>query len=264
MNISEQSRWNGNVVIHPLPVPLEEPYGRMVRIGLIALSTDPVIERDFAHLVPDNDVAVFTTRIHIETPNSDRTFLALQDEITAATKLIIPDSRLDVVVFGCTSASTIIGPDRIAELVAVARPDARCTNPATAAIGALRKLSARRIALVTPYTEQMTRNVSSFLQQAHFELSSVRSFGFDTDATIGSIPEEAFVDAVRKSDLSDVDAVFISCTGTKALNVIDRLEDELGLPVVVSNQAAFWHALTLAGWTRPIEGHGRLLRSEWN
>lgn len=245
------------------PATLEPPFGEKVRIGLIVLSTDPSIERDFHRLVPDDDVAVFTTRVYLETPNSDVTLSALQHEIEAAVKLIIPDTRLDAVVFGCTAASTLIGPHRIAALARQGRPGVACTNPASATLAALESLGARRIALVTPYTEQMTANVVNFLIDGGLKLTSVRAIGCDRDDDIGSIPGSVYVDAVRQSNLADADAVFISCTVTKALDEIEKIEAEIGLPVVTSNQAAFWHALTLSGWRKPIAGYGRLLREVW-
>jgi maleate isomerase len=43
--------------------------------------------------------------------------------------------------------------------------------------------------------------------------------------------------------------------------VAGRIEDELGIPVVTSNQALVWRALRLAGCQLPVPGHGRLLQS---
>lgn len=94
-------------------------------------------------------------------------------------------------------------------------------------------------------------------------LTSALAIGCDRDNDIGSIPASAYVEAVRRSSLADADAIFISCTVTKALDEIDKIEAETGLPVVTSNQAAFWHALTLSGWKKPINGYGRLLREGW-
>lgn len=249
--------------LHETRLPLEKPYGSKARIGLLALSTDPVIERDFHRLVPSDEVGIFSTRIYLERPNSDRTFLALADEIEPAARLLVPDSRLDAVVFGCTSASTLIGPDRIRDLVQRGRPGVAVTNPATAALTALRSFDARRVALVAPYTVEMTANVVRFLEADGIQLTSVRAAGYDTDHAIGSISAEFFVEAARASRLDGADAIFISCTGTKALNVIEEIEEIAGLPVVVSNQAAFWHALRLTGWSETIAGHGRLLREKW-
>lgn len=89
---------------------------------------------------------------------------------------------------------------------------------------------------------------------------SVQGAGHDADAAIGAIPEQFFIDAARGSDLAGADAIFLACTGTRALNVIETIESYTRLPVVTSNQAAFWHALRLAGWSSPIDGFGRRLR----
>lgn len=241
------------------PRGLEEPYGAKARIGLISLSTDIAIERDFGRMLPNDEMGLYTTRIRLDWPNSDATFLALADRIPDAASVIVPNIRLDVVVFGCTSASTLIGTERVQQLVHSRRPDVKVTNPALAAVEALKALRARRIALVTPYTVQMTGNVVRFFEKAGIELVSATCTGFDTDENIGRVPAEAFIDATVGAELGGADAVFISCTATKALNIIETLEQRIGLPVVTSNQAAFWHAARLAGWSRPILGYGSLL-----
>ncbi len=53
--------------------------------------------------------------------------------------------------------------------------------------------------------------------------------------------------------------VFISCTNLASLGVIQRLEDELGKPVITSNQACFWACLRRLGLRDPVQGYGRLL-----
>jgi hypothetical protein len=54
----------------------KEPYGAKARIGLIALSTDAAIERDFARMVPDDRLGIYTTRIRLDMPTNDKRFLA--------------------------------------------------------------------------------------------------------------------------------------------------------------------------------------------
>ena len=241
------------------PAGLEEPYGAKARIGLISLSTDIAIERDFARMVPDDRLGLYTTRIRLDWPNTDETFLALADRIPDAASVLVPNIRLDAVVFGCTSASTLIGTERVESLVQSRRPGVKVTNPARAAVEALSALSAKRIVLVTPYTLQMTGNVVRFFEKNGIELVSATCTGFDTDENIGRVPAEAFIDATMSAERKGADAVFVSCTATKALNIIDELEKRVGLPVVTSNQAAFWHAARLAGWAEPIAGYGALM-----
>ena len=46
------------------------------------------------------------------------------------------------------------------------------------------------------------------------------------------------------------------------MRIVETLENEVGKPVVVSNQAMFWNALRLAGIDDKIEGYGRLFREQ--
>lgn len=252
--------------IRQVPVPggkLEDNYGEKVRVGLIALCDDLAVGRDFARMVPDDRVALIMSRIFLEQPNSKRTFLDMADRIPDAVRLLCPLLRLDSVVFGCTSATSYIGEERVAELVRSARPGVKVTNPGSGAIAALKALGARRVSLITPYTVANTASVVRMLEDGGIEPVQVSCFGFDTDMDIGSVPCSAYLEQARETDHRDAQAVFVSCTATKALDAIDAIEDATGLPCVTSNQAAFWHAMRLAGWSEPIAGFGRLMREKW-
>ena len=63
----------------------------------------------------------------------------------------------------------------------------------------------------------------------------------------------------RILDGAKADLVFMSCTNLRVLDHIGKLEAMFGLPIVCSNQAMFWHAMTLAGKTPRCPGYGRLL-----
>lgn len=247
----------------PVQGQLEDNYGEKVRIGLIALCDDLAVDRDFARLVPDDRVALVTSRIYLEQPNSPKTFLDMADRIPDVVRLLCPLLRLDSIVFGCTSATSVIGEARVAELVRSARPGVHVTNPGTGAIAALRALKARKVSIITPYTVGNTANVVKMISGGGFEPTQVSCFGFDTDMGIGSVPRSAYLAQAQKVDHGDADAVFVSCTATKALDAIADIEAATGLPCVTSNQAAFWHAMTLAGWNEPIPGYGRLLNECW-
>lgn len=61
--------------------------------------------------------------------------------------------------------------------------------------------------------------------------------------------------------LPDVNGVFISCTNFRTLKVLDRLEADLGKPVVSSNQATLWAVLRMLRIGLRISGYGILLES---
>jgi len=57
------------------------------------------------------------------------------------------------------------------------------------------------------------------------------------------------------------DVLFMSCTNLRVLDHIEKLESIFDIPIVSSNQAMFWHAMTLAGRSPKCKGFGRLLNS---
>jgi maleate isomerase len=240
----------------------EPVYGRKARIGLLAIGTDLSVERDFSVMLPDG-VAVYCTRMHFGTPSTIETLAALADEIPVSLKRLVPTSDLDVVVFGCTSGSTVIGTQRVEELIHSVRPGVKCTNPATASLEALKKLGAKKIAVLAPYFKEVTADVVAFFSGNGFAVTAAACLEIEDDAGISRVRSDQYAAAIRQMDLTDADAVFISCTATTAIDVIDQLEKELGIPVVTSNQATVWHSLKQTGWKDEITGFGQLLRTSW-
>ena len=63
----------------------------------------------------------------------------------------------------------------------------------------------------------------------------------------------------RSIDMHEAEALLISGTGLPTAGIIQRLENELGKPVVTGQTAALWHALRVAGVDARVSGYGRLL-----
>lgn len=249
-----------NLIINnvQIPKPTGPAYGEQLRIGLIALSADIAIERDFHRMAATDDVAVFTTRMRLREPNSEETFLELERDLPNLARMILPNSRLDVVVFGCTAASMLIGPEQVAAGVRLGRAGVQVTNPATAVAEALRATGARRIAMLTPYTPSVTHSAVQFMTAQGFTVHAAAGLGIDLDDSHARIREETLYQQALELDWKGADAIFISCTAIRSLNVIARIEEATGKPVITSNQASYWHALRLTKATTSVVGYGRL------
>ena len=64
---------------------------------------------------------------------------------------------------------------------------------------------------------------------------------------------------VRRVDRPEVQAIFISCTDLRVLELVDMLEQELSKPVLTSNQVTLWAILEALGRRDTVPGYGRLL-----
>lgn len=245
-----------------IPVHVEyelESRAAQFTIGLIALATDQTVERDFRNILP-TEVDFFVSRIANINPCTVENLRTMAPQLTSATSLILPGAEIDVMAYCCTSGTVAIGYDRIVEQICSARPGVPCTTPITAALAGFQKLSLRRIVVLTPYIDEVNQPVRWFLEENGINVLSLNSFNIEDDVIMGRIPTEAIYTAARQIDRADADGIFISCTAVRAVDVIDRLEQTLGKPVLSSNQALAWQALRLAGYTDPISGFGRLLR----
>ncbi|WP_157083569.1 maleate cis-trans isomerase family protein [Bradyrhizobium manausense] len=238
-----------------------ERSGAVVRIGLILLSSDEVGGDAFTSIMPKDDVLVFATRTAYDHSNGG---FAVATSFPEVADTLPPVGRFDVLAFSCTSATIAMGESKLLSELEKARPGAKCTSPAIAAIAALKQLSARKIAILTPYSLDFHRSaIVPFFDNRGFDVVADGTFDKHTDAEMGELRQESiFHGAKTLVARSSPDALFVSCTATPIVPHIARLENELGIPVVTSTQAMAWDALRLAGYHRSVEGFGRLLASE--
>ena len=230
------------------------------RIGLIALATDHATERDFMNMRPCDEVVIYTSRVRNLNPCTVENLQTMAPLLTEAASLILPGTRLDVVAYSCTSASVVIGHDAVAERIHAARPGIPCVTPLSAAYAGFERMGVTRIAVLTPYIDEVNAMIARHVEDHGMEIAGFTSFHMADDVEMAGLPPEAIHEAALEADRADAEALFISCTAIRACDVVERLERTLGKPVVTSIQAMFWQSLRHAGYSRPLDGYGRLLR----
>lgn len=250
----------GRIAIRRVSAQMDKGPGPRGRVGLICLSSDNVGEYDFERILPAGEMACFTGRIHNSNTVTVETLKAMEGELTRAAAMIIPESPLDVFAFSCTSGTMTIGEDRVFELLRAARPGIACTTPVTAAFAAFEKLGVKSVAVLTPYPDDVNAHVLDYFEDRAITVVDFASFGLDTDYEMGSVTPESVCETALGLDYAAADAIFVSCTGLRAVDAVERLEARSGKPVVTSNQALAWHAMRLAGYDQPVEGFGQLLK----
>ena len=245
----------------PLPFEMDAGVAARAAIGLIVLSSDQTIEHEFRRLLDLDGVALYQSRIVNDSRITPDTLKAMQARITGATDVILPGMPLDVVAFACTSASMVIGEEPVFEEIRKARPDAVPTTPITAVFAALDAFEARRIALLTPYREDVNRQIRRYIEARGVEVVATGSFEEEDDLNVCRISEASVkAAAIELGRDPAVEAVFVSCTSLRLLGVVEAIEAALDKPVTSSNHALAWHCLRLAGVDDRQDGRGRLFR----
>lgn len=241
-----------------LPFETDDGFGARARIGLIVLETDQTIEIE-ARQVDLDGVDFYHSRIPMEIEVTPETLTAMEERLPIAAGLLPTEFAFDAIGYGCTSAATLIGTDGVTAAIQKAHPGMACSNPIAATIEAFRALGSQRIAIVTPYTADVTERIVAHFGDAGLDVSAVGSFLESSDLVVARITESSIAAGVRAIAASgDCDAVFVSCTSLRVLGIAEKLEAEIGMPVVSSNIALFWHLLRLAGVTDPLAHFGAL------
>ncbi len=244
-----------------LPFVVDEGVAARARIGLVVLASDHTVEHEFRQVVNIPGVAIYQSRIPNSPTINPENLKAMEPHITDRTDVILPGVPLDVVAYGCTSASMIIGEQRVFDLIHAARPEAQATTPITAAFAAFRAMGCKRLGVLTPYPDEVNHFIRDYIESSGFEVPVFGSFNQDNDNTVACISADSMRDAVLEIGGHDnVDGVFVSCTSLRLAHCVTDIEKTLGKPVTSSNHALIWHSLRLAGINDTIDGYGQLFQ----
>ena len=228
------------------------------RVGLIVLSTDVMIEKDFLKVFNDVPADLFINRIKNYNPVTADNLKKMSNKITSVTENILPGEKIDCVVYGCTSGTIVSGYDNIKKKINLAKPDASVTAPSTAALNALKKKNIHKISIVTPYIKSVNDEVVNFFKENDFEITSNIYFDIESDVDIGKVDQDKLFEILININHKNAEALFVSCTSLPVLNIIEKLEKKLNMTVLSSNQALIWETLENINRNNSIKGYGSL------
>ncbi len=230
------------------------------KLGLMVPSSNTSVEIDFRRAARPG-VSVHTARMWLTGSDADVLDRMNEDIDTAAKHL--GSAAVELIVYACTGGSLYggVGSDtKTARRLTELSGGIPAVTTTTAVLEALKALSIRRLALLTPYPVRMTEIVRHFLEDNGFEVLSVAGRGHGSNLEIGDDPPEAIVDFALDNLAEESEGIFCSCTNWRSMAAAEEIERRTGKSVVTSNQATIWAAYRRIGITDPIEGYGRLLR----
>ncbi len=235
----------------------EEEYYR--RIGLIVLATDLTSEHDFMNICNDPRIRLHISRTEYKNPVTPENLRAMASGLAASAALLAPNVPLQAVYFSCTSGGALLGDKTVIEKIQSAKGEIPVITPLSAARNAFAALGAKRLSVLTPYTEDVAKPVGRYFEESGFAIQNISYMGLVDDREMARISAESIIRAAKETISTDADALFISCTALRSAEIASLVEKEIGKPVVTSNQAAAWETLRIARIKPAVSGYGKLL-----
>ena len=210
-------------------------------LALLIPHTDTTLEADLTAGLPEGWV-YHSHRMHLDEVGEEAEKRMVDECLPLGLRQLKGIIPFDAAIFGCTSASAVYGKEGLEWIHRQLKEELNC--PSISAFGAVKgqieAAGCPPLALLTPYS----REVNAFFVNslAVFGITTVfcTGLGLVQDPEIAACPPEKirqFVlgnkEAIRASGAG---MVLVSCTNLQACALRQELEQELGLPVITSNQ----------------------------
>lgn len=229
------------------------------RIGLLVPSSNSTVEVEFYRALPQ-DVSLHVARLPIAQVNPE-SIAGMVDPLETESKKLA-SANVDVIVLGAAAPSFLkgMGYDReVSNRIATATGKP-ATTASTALLQSLAALGAKRVALGTAYTTKVNDIAIGFLRANGIDVVKTECLGYEDNLEIGRLDVQTAYELGRRIACPEAQAIAFLCTNWQSMAIIDRLENDTGLPVLSSTQFSVWAALKTIGYGGRVEGYGRLLR----
>ena len=240
---------------------LKGGYGYAGRVGYLSPGiVDETLSGQFYRMAPPG-VTLVRTSLELKDVTVEEVNSALARTEKAAAEL--GKYKPDCIVFGGSPTVAVPGhgSDKVIVEMIEQASGRKAFSAQAAAIEALQKYGARKLALATPFPDDVNALVKAFLEKSGFEILSIRGLGVHyLDLTLTPLQKSWDLGKRVFEEAKNADALYFPGAPQPCVDNIEGLEKELGTFVISSLQVSLWKALQIIGYRKPIEGYGKLLR----
>jgi maleate isomerase len=244
------------------------------RIGLIVPSSNTTMETELPELFRRQSEATghrytfHSARARMTQVNREELAAMVGKAADCATA--VSDADVDVIAYACLVAVMAQGPGAhkeseqvIAEAARANGHPAEVVSSAGALVRTLAAIGAHRVAMVTPYMAPLTKLVREYIEGEGIAVVDAVALEVPDNLAVGRLDPEGLPAIARGLQREGAEALVLSaCVQMPSLAAVQRVEDELGLPVVTAATATTYEVLKALGHTPAIGGAGRLLSGE--
>ena len=227
------------------------------RIGVVLLAMEQTTDSECFRIIPEG-IGIHISRVKMPSAVTVENLRAAGEFLPEAASLIVPELHLDVIGYGCTSGSICITEEYAQKQLLKRGNVEKATTMVTGVIHALRAFKAKKIAVATSYIDEVNQEEGRYLEARGFEIVNMQGMNLVEDFDIARVSPRFIKKFAQSVDVPEADALFISCGALRSAEIVQELEEEIGKPVVASNQAFIWDLLRTAGVEDKIRGYGSL------
>lgn len=232
------------------------------KIGVIVPSWNTVMEYETQRLCAMGAIGGTGASVHAmripHTADTEEKLMGMSTQAPAAAQLLA-HAKVNVIGYGCTASGFLHTPaeDRALAERITAETGIPCATSSRAIVDGLRALGAKKLSLASPYAPWLNERLKQYLTADGFEVLAMQGLSTEAHSTITRERILALVDEVVRPDTQ---AIFISCSNFRTLEIIEAVEQKYNLPVVTSNASMMWAMLRLMKDKRDVPGAGRLFK----
>jgi len=168
------------------------------------------------------------------------------------------------ILYGCTSATLSHGLKFTNDLEKLIAKKCGCVaiSASGALIMSLEALNIKNIAFASPYVEEINDQAIKYFLEAGYKTVSRSYIGTKlSNYEQGMLSPEKIIKLACDADSNKCDAIVLSCTDIKAVEVINIIEKKLSKPVITSNQAMIFALLKSFNLKPDLSFPGQLFKA---
>jgi maleate cis-trans isomerase len=229
----------------------------MRHFGVLIPSTNTTVEIEYSRLLPP------TLQVHVGRlgKGADTPFSPSRPEDIDYQAKLLGSAKVEVVCLAQTSASLFDDDyDATTKHRMTTGAGVPSLTSAEAIGGAVRALGARRIALVSPYSQEVIGRAQRYFASRYgLEVMAVEGFGATDAYAIGTLSADNATDAFARLDRPEIEVLVVPGGNFPTMQHIAAWEQQFHKPVITTNQAALWAMMGVMKIATPLPGLGCLL-----
>lgn len=247
----------------------------MLKIGQIVPSSNLTMEREIPAMLREREnhyperFSFHSSRMRMKKVTAEE--LAAMDRDSDRCALELSDAAVDVMGYACLVAIMSMGKgyhrvsqDRLHQVTVDAGNPSPVVSSAGALIDGLHLMGAKKVSIVAPYMKPLTQLVADYIESEGVEVQDYVALEIPDNLEVARQDPMNLLDHYKRLDVTGVDAIVLSaCVQMPSLAAIQKVEDEVGIPVLSAAVATTHQMLTKLGLDPHVPGCGALLSGEY-